>query len=260
MTPLEESGTLHIFSPTSKSWRSISPESKDAPYPSARSYHASTSASSNTNQTEAEKIFYVHAGCPAAGRLSDLWSFNFDSKRWTQLANAPGDGRGGTAMCWDESRRRIWRFGGYNGKTELGGGIDYVPLSNGTDATQNQAEWSIIPFPSTSSNNAGGPEPRSVAALHPLGTKLLTLFGEGKPSPTGGHDAAGNFWGDVWAFNPETTTWEEVKIDGEKPEERGWFASDVCDVDGEGGGGVVVWGGIDSGNERLGDGWVLSVA
>ena len=86
----------------------------------------------------------------------------------------------------------------------------------------------------------------------------MTCFGEGKPSPTGGHDSAGKFWGDVWVFSLSSASWKEVEVqlgDGgdASPGERGWFGSDV-----DGDGRVVIWGGIDKGNERLGDGWILS--
>lgn len=42
---------------------------------------------------------YIHAGCPTSGRLTTLHSFDLQSKTWKQLADAPGPGRGGTALA-----------------------------------------------------------------------------------------------------------------------------------------------------------------
>jgi hypothetical protein len=167
-------------------------------------------------------------------------------------------------VAWFDGR--VYRFGGFNGKTEVGGEIDVLDLSEGHIQ---EAKWSTISFGETAGlgregddqlqGDSKGPGARSVCGLHPLARQLVTLFGEGKPSPTGGHDAAGNFWGDVWAFDPSTREWKEVKEgkEGEGregPGERGWFASDAQ------AGRVVLWGGLDAKNERLGDGWILSAS
>ena len=175
-----------------------------------------------------------------------------------QLEDAPGDPRGGTTTAWSDGQ--IWRFGGFNGKTEIGGMIDVLPFS---DISPNlNRSWSTVPYSKSSNLESLGPGARSVAAIHSFGQDtLMTLFGEGKPSPTGGHDSAGNFWGDVWSFSPSSSSWTERKVEVKDqdvqnggPGERGWFASDM-DLEG---GKVVIWGGIDQGNKRLGDGWILS--
>lgn len=186
--------------------------------------------------------------------MRDTWAFDPSSEQWTKLDDAPGDPRGGTAITFTEGK--VWRFGGYDGKQELGGGIDYLPFTGSPNLDE---KWSTISYPSSDDTETSGPEPRSVAALHPFASGLVLLFGEGKPSPTGGHDAAGNFWGDVWSFDPKRSAWKRIEptrqVEKEQggPEERGWFASDV---DGEGS--VVIWGGLDGRNERLSDGWILS--
>lgn len=249
MTPFAENGAVHAFNPLTSSWRRLSPSSSSSSFPCARSYHASTASSTH---------LIIHAGCGDAstGRLKDTWAFEPTSREWAKLPDAPGDPRGGTAITW--AKGKVWRFGGFNGKTEIGEGIDYLPFSGTTDLAT--STWSSIPYPTSAIDT--GPGARSVAALHPLGnSSLVALFGEGKPSPTGGHDSAGNFWGDVWSFDPSSESWKELNIgaskgeaQGEGPVERGWFGSDTDDQ----GRRVVVWGGIDKGNERLGDGWVLS--
>jgi len=250
MKPLDEAGAVHSFSPATSTWTKISPSS--SAFPGARSYHAGTASSTH---------LIVHAGCgdASAGRLKDTWLFDVASKTWTQGPEGPGDTRGGTAIVYHEGK--VWRNGGFNGKTEVGGAIDYLNIGDGKDLAG--ATWETVSFGETTglsredesdvlTGSKEGPGPRSVHALLPLGGKLVTFFGEGKPSPTGGHDTAGNFWPDVWSFELKTGKWEEVEVEGEKPKERGWFAAT------ETGGRVLIWGGIDAKNERLPDGWVLT--
>jgi len=251
MSPLDEAGAVHAFSPNTSSWTKLTPSTPT--YPCARSYH--TGATTSTH-------LIIHAGCGDAstGRLRDTWLFDIQSKAWTQLADAPGDTRGGTAIAVLDNK--LWRFGGFNGKTELGGSIDSLDL--GTERDLSEAKWQTRTFGDAvglsreddKDLTAGGlaPGPRSVHALLPIAGKLVTLFGEGKPSHTGGHDAAGNFWEDVWAYDTATGKWDEVTVQGEKPSARGWFAAT------EDGSQVAIWGGLNAKNERLPDGWVLSIA
>ena len=241
MTPLEESGAIYVFEPKTSDWRKITPSSDDAP--EARSYHCSTATSGS---------ILVHAGCGNAdvGRLNDLWSFDITAQAWSKLATAPGDPRGGSAIAFDQANRRVWRFGGFNGKIEVGDVIDHIELGDGKNLQD--AQWDSIAF--DTSGTSSTPGARSVTGLHVLADgRMVTFFGEGKPSPTGGHDAAGNFWGDVWVFDSQKESWEQVEQDGDTPGERGWFGSDGS------GNGAVVWGGIDKDNDRIPDGWVLNV-
>ncbi|KAL1867548.1 hypothetical protein VTK73DRAFT_4100 [Phialemonium thermophilum] len=137
------------------------------------------------------------------------------------------------------------------------------------------------------------PGPRSVAALEALnvggGREYLVLaLGERQPS-NAGHAAAGLFWDDVWVFQvpPKGMSaasvrdavlqavgkdsgegrWVKVNVrpygDGTDIEDpsaagpgpRGWIASAaVGDVEENA---LVIWGGLDATNNRLGDGWIL---
>ena len=115
------------------------------------------------------------------------------------------------------------------------------------------------------------------------------MFGERDPSSQG-HEGAGKFWGDVWAFQcpPRGMTaasfkdatwqalgsetgeglWSEIDVadaegvEGEDvknlvPSERGWFASSTMgDVDASG---IILWGGLNGKNEREDNGWILRV-
>lgn len=249
MTPLEEAGAVYRFSPSTSTWTKLTPSS--ATYPCARSYHAATTTSSG---------LIVHAGCGDAstGRLRDTWAFDVASQVWTQLADAPGDGRGGTSIAFLDNK--LFRFGGFNGKTEIGGSIDSLDLNQTGDG--DGEGWQTRPFGQAAGlgredidgliSEGEVPGARSVHALLPIAGKLVTLFGEGKPSHTGGHDAAGNFWDDVWMYETTSGVWEQSVTTGLKPTARGWFA-------GTGDGSrIVVWGGLNAKNERLSDGWILS--
>ena len=88
MAPIEEHGAVWCFDPASSSWSKITPADSSAPYPPARSYHCSTSDGKDT--------LFLHAGCPASGRLSDLWMFNVHDCTWSQAPDAPAPHRGGT--------------------------------------------------------------------------------------------------------------------------------------------------------------------
>ncbi|WVW85903.1 hypothetical protein I302_107941 [Kwoniella bestiolae CBS 10118] len=244
MTPLQESGSVHVYDITTSSWSTLRPNSSQ--FPCARSYHCSTTS---------DKHLIVHAGCgdSSTGRLKDTWSFEVSTSEWSKLPGAPGDSRGGSsiAILGDS----LWRFGGFNGKTEVGGTIDYL------NYLAPQPEWKSITFGDLAglgrddstqlASSASSPGARSVAGLQAVNGRLIVIGGEGKPSLTGGHDAAGNFWDDIWSFDPAEETWVQLNP-WESMEARGWFPSDVTED-----GAIVVWGGINSKNERLGDGWVL---
>lgn len=251
MTPLEENGAVHAFDPTTRAWSTLAPSS--ATFPAARSYHCATTSKSQ---------LIVHGGCPSSGpRLADVWAFEPASRAWSRLPDAPGIGRGGSSLAFSAASDTLYRFGGFNGKTEVGGQIDALKLGG-----ESESEWTSAVFGATEGLGRGedghgdlaasdaGPGPRSVTALHAVGDRIALLFGEGKPSPTGGHDAAGNFWDDVWVYAPSSGAWARVSAPGDWPAPRGWFASDAI------GDGVVFHGGLDARNERLGDAWVLRLA
>lgn len=117
-----------------------------------------------------------------------------------------------------------------------------------------------MPLPSWSSHEfaadgKSGPKPRSIAALLPVSvsekTYLATLFGERDPSSLG-HQGAGKMLSDVWVFDIEGKTWEEVDVKGGGPDARGWFDADVFGEDA-----IVVQGGLGEDNERLRDVWTV---
>ena len=307
MKPLEEYGRVWVYDTKSNSWNYLDPI-KASPYPEARSYHTSTSnehplpgkVETSTDAVgspdpNAHGTIFVHGGCPSSGRSTDVWAFDIASRTWSSWPAAPGPARGGAGLTF--AQNRLYRFGGFDGETELGGQIDYldVVLSTINDhsgkgelaITPGAQKWESIDF----SADAQGPGNRSVAGFLPVkigsGRNFLLLFlGEKTPSSLG-HEAAGKFWNDVWSFQlqPEGMTpaslkdaarqavrvktgehsWAKVDVpefsmtEGvrDHPGERGWFASaQGHDVDIKS---VVLWGGIDTSNERKGDGWILTV-
>lgn len=156
----------------------------------------------------------------------------------------------------------LLRYGGFAGY-ELSSLDTYHPPSD---------TWSTISFPATTTAQAPGA--RSVHALVPYTTPLdtqciaLMFFGERDPAPVElGHDGAGKFHDDVWAVrytpsentsgNTSEYTFERLTVRGDQPEARGWFGAGV--LRGEGGDRVVVQGGLNGRNERLGDLWVGEV-
>lgn len=166
--------------------------------------------------------FIIHAGCLAGGdRGSDLWAFDVRSRMWTELPAAPGPSRGGTSIC--VSKSRIFRFGGFDGQTEIGGQLDFLHLevetfddntgTRGEIAVRARGSWqSILQGNADASSEEiplqpaqQWPSPRSVASLQaatlPGGREYLILgMGEQTPNIAEGHAGAGKFLRDVWAF------------------------------------------------------------
>lgn len=237
MTALSESGGVWSFSPRTSAWALLTPSDTSAPFPDPRSYHAST--------TDGEKTIFVHAGCPASGRLRDFWAFDVEDRVWTRLEDAPGPGRGGTSLSFADGK--VWRFGGFDGKQEVGGALDSYDVKSG--------KWETFAF---EADGVQGPGPRSVTALLSVVLEgrvfLVTLFGEADPSSLG-HAGAGKMLGDLWAFDVEERSWRVVRAEGSKdgtPAPRGWFGAAVV-----GESRIVVAGGLGEDNGRLGDAWGL---
>ncbi|KAH7133702.1 kelch domain-containing protein [Dactylonectria macrodidyma] len=240
MDAIDESGSVWSYSPTSTQWSLIKPQ--PGSHPIARSYHAMTSDGAST--------LFLHAGCPAKGRLSDLWSFDVTSRVWTELPEAPSPPRGGTSIAF--CRGKLYRMGGFDGTTEQGGKLDvYDPT---------EKKWASVTY---APDGHEGPEARSVATLLAIKTSsgrdiLVTMFGERDPSSLG-HAGAGKMLADVWAFDLEQQVWSKVETDGQDglPAARGWFDADTLKQ--AGGDAIIVHGGLAEDNSRLGDVWRLDI-
>ncbi|OAA35462.1 Kelch repeat protein [Beauveria brongniartii RCEF 3172] len=238
MKPVEEHGAFWCHDPKASSWLLVKPADEVAPYPAGRSYHCVTSNGTN-------KIF-LHAGCPESGRLSDFWSFDIKTNSWTELPSAPAPSRGGASIAF--SQGKVYRINGFDGKKELGGDLDVFDIAS--------QSWTTLPY---TPDGIQGPEPRSVGILLALTIQgrahLVTVFGERDPSALG-HAGAGKMLADAWAWDIEQAKWHKVETEGEVPEPRGWFDADVSQD--EAGDTIILHGGINEENKRLGDVWRLS--
>lgn len=237
MEPVEENGSIWRYDDTNSAWQRIL--TKSATYPTSRSYHAMT--------FDGEKTIYLHAGCPSHGRLSDLWALDIETLVWTELPPAPGPARGGTSIAF--CKGKLYRMGGFDGKSEQGGELDiYEPDSR---------KWHTVAF---TADGIQGPEARSVATLLAVRlpgkeSALVTMFGERDPSSLG-HAGAGKMLDDVWIFNVKSSAWAKVVFSGQSaPAARGWFAADVLKQ--QDGDAIIVHGGLAEDNTRLGDVWRL---
>lgn len=340
---LEERGRVWVFETKTHSWDYLDPH-RDSPIPPARSYFAAVAtdkprdfamkpirpsetwkewAEGNSAEvgipqrpiaghvavtaTDEEDAGFgtliIHGGCLSDGtRTNDVWAFDVRSKMWKELPSAPGDARGGPALALAKSR--LYRFGGFDGTSELGGQLDVLELcvdefddrvSKGEVGVFARGGWvSIVPsLPTIETTNLVAeewPGNRSVAGLEFVmgggGREYLVLM-LGEQSPSGkGHEAAGQFWADVWAFQVpplgmtavsfSDAVWQamgkstgegkwrkvsigpfddEVTMDIQGPEARGWLATaPMGDLEENG---IVIFGGLNEKNRRLGDGWIF---
>lgn len=89
----------------------------------------------------------------------------------------------------------------------------------------------------------------------------ILFYGEADPSDLG-HEGAGSFHSDVWALlrdDEDVYSWRALQKSGtEGPTARGWFASTAWHK-GDGSTSIVLQGGLNDKNERLGDLWILDV-
>jgi hypothetical protein len=179
-----------------------------------------------------------------SGRLATMHMYSTVENTWSMCESAPGSPRGGT--CLVALGKVLLRFGGFNGE-ELGDSLDvYYPARN---------TWSSRSF-------TRGPGKRSVSTMlpHPLfpTTKAILLFGEKSPS-SDGHNAAGKFWKDVWVYDFQNDQWEEAKLDKGyflPGGGLGWAAACL----GGSSDGIIVSGGLNEYNERLGSIWQIRVS
>ncbi|KEQ77313.1 kelch repeat protein [Aureobasidium namibiae CBS 147.97] len=240
MAPIDERGQLWRFDAGGTGWHAISPTNYSRPVPEPRSYHCMTSDGKNT--------LYLHAGCPTSGRLSDLWSFDVNERKWSQLTSAPGAPRGGTSITF--SGGKLYRMGGFDGNHELGGEIDIYDIASNT--------WDTHTF---KPDGKGGPGCRSVGSLLAVSVhgrpSLITAFGESDPSSLG-HAGAGNMLPDAWVWDVENQKWSKIigEEGGEVPQARGWYAADAMVVEGKEC--IIVQGGLAEDNQRLDDAWILN--
>ncbi|KAH9837280.1 galactose oxidase [Rhodofomes roseus] len=225
--------------------------------PEPRSYH--------TTAIIEDKV-YIHAGCPTAGRLSSLHSFDITQHKWQALASAPDPARGGTSLVTSTVKFGpvLIRYGGFSG-CELpkeAGILDMYIVEDD--------RWVTV-APAADPEH-GVPGPRSVHGFQPfqsrspaLSNAIAVLFYGERDASTLGHAGAGTFWNDVWLLSKDKASsdtdgwqWTKVTTDGSTvPEGRGWFASAEWVEDGTSR--IVMHGGLLSSNERSDELWELQI-
>ncbi|KIJ62350.1 hypothetical protein HYDPIDRAFT_94603 [Hydnomerulius pinastri MD-312] len=258
--------------------------------PALRSYHSSVLAGVRASPASfgdrlivqcswCQGKLYIHAGCPASGRLAALHAYDLNTNKWQQCADAPAEPRGGTAIATValpssssvKHEEVIIRFGGFAGY-ELPKVTDGATLPLDIYTPSNNT-WATI-YPAADPDHRF-PGPRSVHGLIPFSSPAspgshevpvaLLYHGEGDASALG-HAGAGKFWDDAWLLlaspssSPASADWKWKKLAtaGTKPEGRGWFPS-TSYVTPEGKTRVVLTGGLLSSNARSEEVWVGDV-
>ncbi|KAL8671513.1 MAG: hypothetical protein Q9168_003982 [Polycauliona sp. 1 TL-2023] len=306
MEALDEQGAVWEYDTALDHWTRLTPI-KGSLCPRPRSYHSSTATvhplPMQTDRTEATPAHldpeahgtvFIHAGCTSSGRLNDLWGFDIAARTWSPFPDAPGSARGGSSLTM--AGNRLYRFGGFDGKSEIGGQIDYLDTMTTTfDDQGGKGEMAVNSttgkWETVASTASPMPGNRSVTGLQPVttgqGRNYLVLFLGERDASSSGHAGAGRFWDDVWSFqlrpdgmtaasfkdaarqmvgaNTAEHTWAPVDIpessmtEGKQPGPGplGWFSSaQGHDLDPCS---IVLWGGLKSDNTRSPDGWMLTV-
>ncbi|GAA5996654.1 uncharacterized protein JCM10292_003115 [Rhodotorula paludigena] len=241
---------IWAFDPSTASWAQ---HETNGEQPEPRSFHTMAACGDN---------LYLHAGCPASGRLAQLHSLDLTNWTWTRLPDAPEPARGGTVLtalpACTASTPLLARYGGFAGYEV--GGLDIYDVE--------AQKWSTID--EQVEGGGEGPGKRSVQSF--VGTDgaleykdkvvvALLSMGEREAAPKElGHDGAGFFHSDAWALlatkdAAPTFSWLRLESSARskgQPEPRGWLASTLV-----AGSQVIIHGGLNAKNERLADAWTL---
>ncbi|GAX84212.1 hypothetical protein CEUSTIGMA_g11635.t1 [Chlamydomonas eustigma] len=222
---------LHLFDTSTSMWSLVTDE-KGTP-PPKRSFHTAAVAGSS---------MYIFGGCGAEGRLADLHQFDTKANQWHQLPEHDSiKGRGGSCLIASSDQRSLFLLGGFCGH-ELADMYCFDLVAG---------KWREV---------TGLPFARSVfgAAAHcctstacDLHGAVIVFGGEVDPSDKG-HEGAGDFCSDL-TYLPQGSeaVWTSVDLSSasmaQRPSARGWYA--YTSVNGN----LLIHGGLDCKNERLGD-------
>lgn len=235
-----ESGDLFIFDADREEWSHWKPGGNAMPEP--RSFHAMCSAEKNAGNGEV----FLFGGCGASGRLNDLWSFNPEASEWACLHSGGLSGapvpRGGSSLVATADGSRLALLFGFSGAQQ--GDIAVFDRQKG--------QWKVVAH---EEQLGDVPSPRSVFAAAVLqGSNKVIMFGGESVASDLGHAGAGFFTSDLYVLDLDCMEWKKLECEGMVPAPRGWGAMASLDSSR-----VVLFGGLDSGNTRLGDAWELTV-
>ncbi|PCH34148.1 galactose oxidase [Wolfiporia cocos MD-104 SS10] len=251
-------------SPATVVWDKVEAVNPDES-PEPRSYHTAAAY---------EGKIYVHAGCPASGRLSSLHSFDVQTRRWQQLASAPEPARGGTSLVAASVKHWgpvLLRYGGFSGYElpSTPGVLDVYSIHEDKWRTVQPAADPVHGHPGSRSVHGFA---KFQSSSPGLASALAVLFHGERDASSLGHAGAGKFWSDVWLLNKDAAAedgeagwaWQKVDVLAQDvadraatPEGRGWFASTevVDNVRSR----VFMHGGLLSSNERSDELWELQI-
>lgn len=146
------------------------------------------------------KVMLAVGGRDAQVKPSATWSYDLDGNTWTEVpVPVSPPGAVGCAMAWSPDRRALFLFGG-------GGAGGFDDRTWRFDAKA--LAWVELA--------AKGPSPRYDSVLrHVAAGQPMVLFAGSK-----GASGKGNFYNDVWRFDPMAQTWTQTQVSGTTPPGR----------------------------------------
>lgn len=246
-TQAGEVGDLCIFDFSTGKWEQ--PRRESDTWPEPRSFQAMCAAGGPE-----DGYIYFFGGCGVAGRINDVWRFDPRQCQWTQLhaggssSEAPRP-RGGSGLVANSDGSRLFLFYGFSGDQQ--GDVAVFDIA--------KRSWDIFP---QEAQKGDVPLPRSVFAMAPAGAALpdqVVLFGGERVASDLGHEGAGAFASDLYLLDLKEFCWSALQAEGEGPKARGWAGmaplEPASSVKSETS--MLLFGGLDSDNNRLGDAWEL---
>lgn len=230
---LGESAQLALLDVSDGSWTERTPAENEA-WPDKRSFHAMCTGGGRV---------YVFGGCGTSGRLNDLWCYDLQACQWSCLHQGGPEApmaRGGAKLVASPDGTRVVLLFGFSGKQH--GDIAVFDTTAGA--------WQLLP---AEAQQGDVPSPRSVFAAAALDGHAVMFGGEREESDLG-HEGAGEFVADVFALDVASMEWARATVDGPGPAPRGWTEMAVS-----GPRQLLLFGGLDASNTRLGDLWELSL-
>jgi len=208
------------------------PENTTAPTPYDRHSYSTFTVVSSMNRV------YLWAGANVSvpsNAFGDLWAYDFTTKQWHEiLPSFRPQTMFEQAMVWDPAAGRIVLFAG--------------PTAAWQDGDR---AWHFDPVSETWQDRATSPQPSGRAAqvmAYDSNRQGTWMFGGGSPWPNGGNE--------LWFYNGVSNQWELVTTSGPKPSPRrfaGWAYDSRRDL-------LLLWGGVDSGDNGLNDTWIFRPA
>jgi N-acetylneuraminic acid mutarotase len=249
-TEAEESTSLnelHALGLGTLVWKQITSPNP----PPQRNYH--TMAAYN------DQYLYVFGGCGQAGRLNDLWCYDTNTHKWTQLPTHNAiKGRGGAGLA--VSNDSLWVVGGFSGQ-EMNDVFKYDLSTQAWDAVADGGEG-LLPAKKSvfgiATHVHASQSSSSSSSCECQHVNHIIVFGGEVEASDQGHAGAGQFSNDLYCFDAQKQSWHNLQPtngnddDIKCPESRGWMAATSIP-----GRGVIIHGGVAESNDRLGDLWLL---